>query len=105
MKIFDHIIKTTEIIGISPLYAQPTKDAVTYQLYKAFKYVFFIHVHKQSIEISSNMFYPSDTADLDKASQTGKAIVDWKDQYYSIRSKIELLTDTTLDQKTETNAL
>jgi len=93
MKIFEHLIKTSEIIGISPLYAQSDKDATMRTLYKSFKYMFHVYTRQQSIEITSETFYPGDTSDLDKASATGKKIIDWKDQYFGYRSEIELLID------------
>jgi len=85
MEIFNHIIKTEEIIGISPLYAQPSKDPAMRSLYNSFRYVFEVHCKSRSIEITSDYFLPGEG---DKAVAK---YMKWEHEYYTERDKIKEL--------------
>lgn len=82
MEIFKHIIQADQVIGISPLYAQPSKYPVMRSLYNSFRYVFDVHLKTRSLEIVSDYFLPNDNkTEQEKAK-------DWEDKYYQYREQI-----------------
>lgn len=88
MNIFDHEIKTSEIIGIGPLYASQSKDAAARSLYGAFRYEFHVHCKNHSIEVFSDYFYPQD------GDRQKKRAEEWKNQYHIHRDQIKSLVNS-----------
>jgi len=87
MLIFQHLIKDTEIIGIGPLYAQPSKDTAMLTLYQSFRYEFEVHTKTQAIKICSDFFKPGGLPEhlINKEQQKATA---WKQEYYTVRNLV-----------------
>ncbi len=57
MKIGEHYIDKSEIIGIGPLMSQQHPDQTIAMLYNATQLFFFLHLRYQSFKIDSDWFY------------------------------------------------
>ena len=87
MDIIGHLIQDTEIIGIGPLYAEPTKDLTMQSLYNSFRYFFDVHCRQRSIRIESDYFKPAQSDELKRLNEK-KRYNDWKEEYNRVRKLI-----------------
>ena len=91
MEIFKHLIRTKEIIGMGPLYVQPSRDPAMISLYGSFRYLFEVHTKTRSIEITSDYYNPGHSGSND-AKEVAK-INEWEAKYYRYRDDIEKLIE------------
>jgi len=86
MDIIGHLIQDTEIIGIGPLYTQPSKDLALRSLYNSQRFIFNVHTKHNSIEIASHYFMPG-PPDMKNEDERNK-MRRWEDDYYKARQLI-----------------
>lgn len=55
MLICQHIIKSSEIVGIGPLMRETATDQISAQVYDSVRYFFMLHLKNQSVRIESNL--------------------------------------------------
>jgi hypothetical protein len=89
MNIMNHIIRSSDIIGISPLYIQHSQDQAMRSLYNTQRFCFWVHTKTISIEITSDYFNPGvPEMKNEKEREFMKA---WETEYYDNRKKISEL--------------
>lgn len=87
MDVLGHIIQDSEIIGISPLYVQSSKDLDMVQIYGERKLIFEIHCPNRSIAIDSGMFRPGTEGNIEHL-QLGR-YNEYKEKYAVVRKQVE----------------
>lgn len=90
MEIQEHIIKDSEIVGMSPLMRTAYPDQVIQMMYKRFQWSFDIYLKQNTITIKSN-WLDFDGANKDEIKKAEKERQDFKLEFEKARENIQSL--------------